>query len=191
MGSKTRIFIVLEYVTGGELHDIIVSTMNLLFDQISMSWTFRSAPIPITRKFIYYHCGCYLHDTLVDSYLLHYQADRGSLKEDEARKYFQQLINAVDYCHSRGVYHRDLKVLLSTTLALRFGLYNSNYGQAEIFKIDKLMCHICQIENLLLDTAGNLKVSDFGLSAISEQVKVISYSNLKNYRSYCTCVVFP
>jgi len=32
------------------------------------------------------------------------------LKEDEARKYFQQLINAVDYCHSRGVYHRDLKV---------------------------------------------------------------------------------
>lgn len=26
MGSKARIFIVLEYVTGGELHDIIVST---------------------------------------------------------------------------------------------------------------------------------------------------------------------
>lgn len=33
------------------------------------------------------------------------------MREDEARKYFQQLINAVDYCHSRGVYHRDLKVL--------------------------------------------------------------------------------
>lgn len=32
------------------------------------------------------------------------------MKEDEARKYFQQLINAVDYCHSRGVFHRDLKV---------------------------------------------------------------------------------
>lgn len=27
MGSKTRIFIVLEYVMGGELHDIIVSTI--------------------------------------------------------------------------------------------------------------------------------------------------------------------
>jgi len=34
----------------------------------------------------------------------------GRLKEENARKYFQQLINAVDYCHSRGVYHRDLKV---------------------------------------------------------------------------------
>ncbi|BAS83926.1 Os03g0319400, partial [Oryza sativa Japonica Group] len=63
-------------------------------------------------------------------------ATNGRLKEEEARKYFQQLINAVDYCHSRGVYHRDLK-----------------------------------LENLLLDASGNLKVSDFGLSALTEQVK--------------------
>lgn len=34
---------------------------------------------------------------------------RGKLKEDLARKYFQQLISAVDFCHSRGVSHRDLK----------------------------------------------------------------------------------
>ena len=52
------------------------------------------------------------------------------------------------------------------------------------------MFYVSQIENLLLDAAGNLKVSDFGLSAISEQVKVISYNNLKHYRSYCPCVVF-
>lgn len=32
------------------------------------------------------------------------------LSEQEARKLFQQLIDAVDYCHARGVYHRDLKV---------------------------------------------------------------------------------
>ncbi|KAK4487685.1 hypothetical protein RD792_005654 [Penstemon davidsonii] len=58
---------------------------------------------------------------------------KGRLKEDAARKYFQQLIAAVDFCHSRGVYHRDLKP-----------------------------------ENLLLDEFGNLKVSDFGLSALFE-----------------------
>nr|UFP37829.1 CIPK14 [Lonicera japonica] len=63
-------------------------------------------------------------------------ARNGRLKEDEARRYFQQLINAVDYCHSRGVYHRDLKP-----------------------------------ENLLLDSYGVLKVSDFGLSAFSQQVR--------------------
>ncbi|XXG52707.1 hypothetical protein AAC387_Pa03g0962 [Persea americana] len=85
MGSRTKIFIVLEFVTGGELFDKIVN--------------------------------------------------HGQMREDEARRYLQQLINAVDYCHSRGVYHRDLKP-----------------------------------ENLLLDANGNLKVSDFGLSALSQQV---------------------
>ncbi|KAA8517676.1 hypothetical protein F0562_015150 [Nyssa sinensis] len=58
---------------------------------------------------------------------------KGKLKEDVARKYFQQLISAVDFCHSRGVYHRDLKP-----------------------------------ENLLLDENENIKVSDFGLSALTE-----------------------
>ncbi|KAG8388922.1 hypothetical protein BUALT_Bualt02G0175600 [Buddleja alternifolia] len=86
MASKTKIFIVLEFITGGELFDKIVN--------------------------------------------------HGRMREDEARKYFQQLINAVDYCHSRGVFHRDLKP-----------------------------------ENLLLDAAGILKVSDFGLSALSQQVR--------------------
>jgi serine/threonine protein kinase len=86
LASRTKIYIVLEYVDGGEL-----------FDKI---------------------------------------AKQGRLKEDEARRYFQQLINAVDYCHSRGVYHRDLKP-----------------------------------ENLLLDSFGVLKVSDFGLSAFSQQVR--------------------
>ncbi|KAL9245437.1 hypothetical protein vseg_019095 [Gypsophila vaccaria] len=86
MASKTKIYMVLELVDGGEL-----------FDKI---------------------------------------AKRGRLKESEARTYFQQLINAVDYCHSRGVYHRDLKP-----------------------------------ENLLLDSFGNLKIADFGLSAFSQQVR--------------------
>lgn len=61
---------------------------------------------------------------------------RGKLKEDSTRKYFQQLISAVDFCHSRGVSHRDLKP-----------------------------------ENLLLDENENLKVSDFGLSALPEQLR--------------------
>ncbi|WZZ54480.1 hypothetical protein YC2023_054587 [Brassica napus] len=89
MASKTKIFIILEYVTGGELFDKIVND--------------------------------------------------GRMKEDEARRYFQQLVHAVDYCHSRGVYHRDLKP-----------------------------------ENLLLDAYGNLKISDFGLSALSQQVRVMT-----------------
>ncbi|KAL3820269.1 hypothetical protein ACJIZ3_006174 [Penstemon smallii] len=61
---------------------------------------------------------------------------KGRLKDDVAKKYFQQLISAVAFCHARGVYHRDLKP-----------------------------------ENILLDEDGNLKVSDFGLSAIPDQIR--------------------
>lgn len=53
------------------------------------------------------------------------QASKGRLKEDEARKYFQQLINAVDYCHSRGVFHRDLKVCVKSLSSLSFSLLPS------------------------------------------------------------------
>ncbi|KNA24768.1 hypothetical protein SOVF_013030 isoform A [Spinacia oleracea] len=80
LASRTKIYIILEYITGGELFDTI--------------------------------------------------AHRGRLSEAEARRFFQQLIDGAEFCHSKGVYHRDLKP-----------------------------------ENLLLDSQGNLKISDFGLSA--------------------------
>ncbi|KAF2324172.1 hypothetical protein GH714_009208 [Hevea brasiliensis] len=84
LASRTKIYIILEFITGGELFDKIVH--------------------------------------------------HGRLSEAEARRCFQQLIDGVDYCHSKGVYHRDLKP-----------------------------------ENLLLDSQGNIKISDFGLSALPEQ----------------------
>ncbi|KAL5125007.1 CBL-interacting serine/threonine-protein kinase 8 [Glycine soja] len=84
LASRTKIYIILEFITGGELFDKIVS--------------------------------------------------HGRLSEAESRRYFQQLIDGVDFCHSKGVYHRDLKP-----------------------------------ENLLLDSQGNIKISDFGLSAFPEQ----------------------
>uniref|UniRef100_A0A7S1EPG8 non-specific serine/threonine protein kinase n=1 Tax=Timspurckia oligopyrenoides TaxID=708627 RepID=A0A7S1EPG8_9RHOD len=41
--------------------------------------------------------------------LFDYIVDRGRLDENEARKFFQQIISGVEYCHSHNVAHRDLK----------------------------------------------------------------------------------
>eukprot|EP00884_Botryococcus_braunii_P009519 jgi/Botrbrau1/18569/Bobra.0367s0014.3 len=54
----------------------------------------------------------------------------GKLEESEARRLFQQLISAVEYCHTNKVVHRDLKpenILLDRNLNLKvadFGLSN-------------------------------------------------------------------
>lgn len=86
LASKSRIYMVLEYVTGGELFDRIAS--------------------------------------------------KGKLPEADGRKMFQQLIDGVSYCHSKGVFHRDLKP-----------------------------------ENVLVDANGNIKISDFGLSALPQHLR--------------------
>lgn len=66
----------------------------------------------------------------------------GRQDEDTARKYFHQLIDAVHYCHHRGVYHRDLKP-----------------------------------ENLLLGENGELKITDFGFSAMKDYGAHLLHTN--------------
>ncbi|KAI8071438.1 kinase-like domain-containing protein [Gongronella butleri] len=41
--------------------------------------------------------------------LFNYIVDRGKMCEDDARRFFQQIICAVEYCHRSGICHRDLK----------------------------------------------------------------------------------
>lgn len=66
----------------------------------------------------------------------------GKQDEEVARKYFHQLVDAVHYCHHRGVYHRDLKP-----------------------------------ENLLLGEDGQLKITDFGFSAMKDYGAHLLHTN--------------
>lgn len=66
----------------------------------------------------------------------------GRQDEKTARRYFHQLIDAVHYCHHRGVYHRDLKP-----------------------------------ENLLLGENGELKITDFGFSAMRDYGAHLLHTN--------------
>ena len=42
--------------------------------------------------------------------LMEYVQKKGALPEKDARKILIQIINAIQYCHSHGVVHRDLKL---------------------------------------------------------------------------------
>lgn len=80
ISTPTDIFMIMEYVSGGELFDYIVK--------------------------------------------------HGKLKEYEAKRFFQQIISGVDYCHRHMIVHRDLKpenLLLDHNLHVKiadFGLSN-------------------------------------------------------------------
>ncbi|KAI3405102.2 SNF1 [Candida oxycetoniae] len=62
--------------------------------------------------------------------LFDYIVQRGKMQEDEARRFFQQIIAAVEYCHRHKIVHRDLKpenLLLDDQLNVKiadFGLSN-------------------------------------------------------------------
>ncbi|KAF7153941.1 hypothetical protein RHSIM_Rhsim01G0008300 [Rhododendron simsii] len=92
IGTKTKIYMVMDYVSGGQLSDKMLYVKR--FD------------------------------------------------EREARKHFQLLIDAVDYCHSRGVYHRDLKpenLLLDRNENLKV----SDFGLSVLRKPGDLLSTAC------------------------------------------------
>ena len=80
INSPSDVFVITEYITGGELFDYIL--------------------------------------------------DRGRLSEDESRRFFQQMISGIEYCHKYTVVHRDLKpenLLLDVNFNVKiadFGLSN-------------------------------------------------------------------
>jgi len=129
---------------------------------------------------------------------------QGRLKEDQARECFQQLIDAVDYCHSRGVYHRDLKpenLLLDSAGNMKI----SDFGLSALpqqFREDGLLHTTCGTPNyvapeVIVDKGYNGATADLWSCGVILFVLMAGYlpfdePNLLNlyrkiYRAEFTC----
>lgn len=64
----------------------------------------------------------------------------GKLEESVARRHFQQLVDGVEYCHRRGVCHRDLKVCSHPSFA---SYDDSHCPQAVFFFRQALTWSVC------------------------------------------------
>lgn len=53
---------------------------------------------------------CMIMEYAAGGELFKYVEEKHRLNEIEARKIFQQIVNAMSYCHNRGIVHRDLKL---------------------------------------------------------------------------------
>lgn len=84
---------IMEYVSGGELFDYIVKNGKV---------------VPCFSRALDIFTKC------LPSFL--------QLKEGEARRFFQQIVSGVDYCHRHMIVHRDLKpenLLLDNSLNVK------------------------------------------------------------------------
>ncbi|KAJ1650788.1 hypothetical protein IWQ61_008493 [Dispira simplex] len=74
--------------------------------------------------------------------LLSYIRQHGRLREEEARKFFREVISAIDYCHQHGILHRDLK-LENIMLDEKKHVKIIDFGFANIFFRDRLLDTFC------------------------------------------------
>ncbi|EDV26169.1 uncharacterized protein TRIADDRAFT_23373, partial [Trichoplax adhaerens] len=69
-------------------------------------------------------------------------SQRGRLTEDEARKKFQQIVLAVEYCHDHHVVHRDLKAE-NLLLDSKGNIKLADFGFGNTYEDDQLLRTYC------------------------------------------------
>ncbi|XP_031099186.1 CBL-interacting serine/threonine-protein kinase 1 [Ipomoea triloba] len=107
---------------------------------------------------------------------------KGKLPEVEGRKLFQQLIDGVSYCHSKGVFHRDLK--LENVLVDENGIIKvTDFGLSALpqhFRDDGLLHTTCGSPNYVAPEILSNRGYD-GATSDTWSIGVILYVILTGY----------
>ncbi|KIH61361.1 hypothetical protein ANCDUO_08370 [Ancylostoma duodenale] len=94
--------------------------------------------------------------------LFDYLVRKGRLMSKEARKFFRQIISALDFCHAHNIWY----------IFFSFLLILGEVGKKPVFCSHRDL----KPENLLLDERNNIKVADFGMASLQVEGSMLETS---------------
>lgn len=124
--------------------DAIEHVQQRILDEINV---LRELQHPNIIAYYNYHFGnTHLYvvtELAAGGELYYYVKARTRLKEETARAFFQQLVNALNYCHQKGIVHRDVKLenLLLTENYKQLKL--ADFGFSRSFKQNEPLFTVC------------------------------------------------